>query len=216
LGRLHGAGRHVLAKRGVFMETLLKATELVSLLGLSERHIQRLAKEGKIPSRKTVNDKNRPVLLFPLEALSSDLQRKYMAQHKIDLPTEAAAIEPEAQPLDNFSADELAEIQFWLRILSEWQQYRENYHKDKAQADERYVCLCAKAHPDKIFSTDILYRKQRALRNQNLSGLLDNRGKMRKGKSSIPEVIWQAFLSFYLDENRHPVKKCLEYTIMWA
>jgi len=50
------------------------------------------------------------------------------------------------------------------------------------------------------------------LRNQNLSGLLDNRGKKRKGKSLIPEVIWQGFLSFYLDENRQPIKKCLEYT----
>ena len=54
------------------------------------------------------------------------------------------------------------------------------------------------------------------MRNSNLVGLLDGRGKKRKVQSSITEIIWQAFLSFYLDENQHPVKKCYEYTYMWA
>ncbi len=198
------------------METLLKATELAQLMGCSNRYIKMLAKDGRLPSRKAVNDKNRPILLFPLSELSPDLQRKYLAQHKVEV-SPAEPTHSEQQTLDSFSADEREEIQFWLDTLSEWQQYRENYTKgSKAQADEQYVCLCAKAHPEKLFSTDILYRKQRALRNKNLSGLLDKRGKSRKGKSSIPEVIWQAFLSFYLDEAQHPIKKCWEYTKMWA
>jgi len=69
-------------------------------------------------SRKAVNEKNRPVLLLPLDALNPDLQRKYMAQHKAELPIEAAAIKLELQPLDQFSADERVEIQFWSGILS--------------------------------------------------------------------------------------------------
>lgn len=219
MGRLHGAGRHVLmrqAKRGVCMETLLKATEVARIMGCTDRYVKMLAKDGKLSSQKVLNEKNRPVLLFPLSELSPDLQHKYLAQHKVEvLSAEATHSEPQA--MDNFTVDEREEIQFWLDILSEWQQYREKYTRgSKAQADEKYVCLCAKAHPDKVFSTDILYRKQRALRKSNFAGLLDKRGKSRKGKSSIPEVIWQAFLSFYLDEAQHPIKKCWEYTKMWA
>ncbi len=220
LGRLHGAGRHVLmrqAKRGGYMETLLKATELAQIMGCSERYVQKLGATGKLCSRKILNEKNRPMMFFPLSELSPELQRKYLAQNHIAVPQTDMPGTPEQQTMDSFSADEREEIQFWLDTLSEWQQYRENYTKgSKAQADEQYVCLCAKAHPEKLFSTDILYRKQRALRNKNLSGLLDKRGKSRKGKSSIPEVIWQAFLSFYLDEAQHPIKKCWEYTKMWA
>lgn len=68
------------------METLLKATKLVSLLGLSERHIQRLAKEGKLPTQKLLNEKNRPMFVFPLSGLSPELQRKYLAQNQIATP----------------------------------------------------------------------------------------------------------------------------------
>ena len=170
-----------------------------------------------MPTQKLLNEKNRPMFVFPLSGLSPELQRKYLAQNQIKIPPADMPENEDPQTMDNFSADEREEIQFWLDTLSEWRQYRENYTKgSKAQADEKYVCLCAKAYPEKLFSTDILYRKQRALRNKNLSGLLDKRGKSRKGKSSIPEVIWQAFLSFYLDEAQHPIKKCWEYTKMWA
>ena len=51
-----------------------------------------------------------------------------------------------------------------------------------------------------------------ALRDNDLDGLIDKRGKWKKGKSSIPDPMWQAFLYFYLDERQHPLKKCYEYT----
>ena len=40
-----------------------------------------------------------------------------------------------------------------------------------------------------------------------LDGLLDKRGKGRKGKSKITEEMWQTFLSYYLDEAQHPIQK---------
>ena len=50
------------------------------------------------------------------------------------------------------------------------------------------------------------------MRANDLDGLIDKRGKWKKGKSSIPDPMWQAFLYFYLDERQHPLKKCYEYT----
>lgn len=220
LGRLHGAGRHVLmrqAKRGGYMETLLKTSDVATLLNCTDRHVRNLIQRGQLESKQTFNKNNKPLFLIPLSTLNVDLQRKYLAQKHMEMPQANMPGNEMPQTMDNFSEDEHEEIRFWLDTLSEWQQYRENYTRgSKAQADEKYVCLCAKAHPDKIFSTDILYRKQRALRNKNFAGLLDKRGKSHKGKSSIPEVVWQAFLSFYLDEAQHPIKKCWEYAKMWA
>jgi len=48
-----------------------------------------------------------------------------------------------------------------------------------------------------------------------LDGLLDKRGKGRKGKSKITEEMWQTFLSYYLDEAQHPIQKCYEYTRLY-
>ena len=44
------------------------------------------------------------------------------------------------------------------------------------------------------------------MRANDLDGLIDKRGKWKKGKSSIPDPMWQAFLYFYLDERQHPLK----------
>ena len=106
LGRLHGAGRHVLmrqAKRGGFMETLLKVPDIANLLDLSERHIKRLAKEGKLPTQKLLNEKNRPMFVFPLSGLSPELQRKYLAQNQIATPQVNMPGTPEQQTMDSFS-----------------------------------------------------------------------------------------------------------------
>lgn len=195
------------------METLLKTAEVADLMGCSDRHVRNLIKREELKSISTLTVKKKPMFLIPLNSLDENLQRKYMAQ--LDHPA-APANSAASSQLDSFTAEEREEIQFWLDTLEEWQRYREAWPKNKAQADEQYVCLCAKAYPDKIFSTDILYRKQRALRNRDFAGLLDKRGKSRKGKSTIPDIVWQAFLSFYLDERQHPIKRCYEYTRLWA
>ena len=111
------------------METLLKATELAQIMGCSERYVQKLGQTGKLLCQKALNEKKRPVLLFPLSALSPDLQRKYMAQHQVELP-QAEANHSKPQAMDNFTADEREEIQFWLDTLQQWQQYREAYPRN--------------------------------------------------------------------------------------
>ena len=85
----------------------------------------------------------------------------------------------------------------------------------KVPATEKFVQLQKVANPDLNISKGILYRKKKALKADDLAGLLDNRGSWKKGTSSIPEEVWQCFLSFYLDEAQHPIQACYEYTEMW-
>ena len=203
------------------MEAMLKATEVAQLIGCSKEYVTRMAREGRLEHEKTLNERNRPMLLFPVSGLEPQLQQKYYAQLKANLPE--VRLPDGAGPkcktpkaFDQYTADEREEIAWWLKTVDEWQTYRAKYPGKKAEADEKFIALCAKIDPEHEFSIDILYRKWKAVKDNDLDGLIDKRGKWRKGKSSIDETLWQAFLSFYLDENQHPIMRCYEYTKMWA
>ena len=203
------------------MEAMLKATEVAQLMGCSKEYVTRMAREGRLEHEKTLNERNRPMLLFPVSGLEPQLQQKYYAQLKtnlpeVRLPDGAGPKHKTPKAFDQYTADEREEIAWWLKTVDEWQTYRAKYPGKKAEADEKFIALCAKIDPEHEFSIDILYRKWKAVKDNDLDGLIDKRGKWRKGKSSIDETLWQAFLSFYLDENQHPIMRGYEYTKMWA
>nr|WP_326125771.1 Mu transposase C-terminal domain-containing protein [uncultured Oscillibacter sp.] len=144
---------------------------------------------------------------------------KYFYQVKASFPVPPADLLPErkaSKPLDHYTAEEQKEIAWWLRTLKEWQQYRSKYPGSKAEADDMFIALCAKTDPEHRLSVDMLYRRQRALDENDLDGLVNKRGKNRKGKSTITDPMRQAFLYYYLDQSQHPIKKCYEYMKLWA
>lgn len=203
------------------METMLRASEVASLMGCDPRSIRRKAAAGKIEARQVLNDLNRPEYLIPLEALEPHIQQRYFEQRKLPAAKEAAKklapteTQPK-KPLDHYTAEEREEIAFWLRLVEEWQDYRNRPGANKVQVDQEFETLCKLRYPERGISIDTLYRRWKAVREKDFDGLIDKRGKWKKGRSSIDETLWQAFLSFYLDENQHPIKRCYEYTKTWA
>lgn len=201
------------------MGQMLTAKQVAEIKGCSFQYIQKIIKEGKLPAEETMNDKNRKTYLVPLDALNEELQHKYYRM-VLDSPPAAPVSkkqDPDEKFIDRFSEDERKEIDFWIELVERWQQYRGKPGvSSKVKVDEKFVMLCSLEYPEKQISVDILYRKWKAIKENDLSGLIDKRGKWKKGKSTIPEPIWQAFLYYYLDQSQHPIKKCLEYTKMWA
>lgn len=195
------------------METMLTVDELAAIRHCSPQYIKRLIKEDKIKAERTLNANNRPKYLIPLRSLDAPLQDKYLKQHRPAAPPPAP--KAEAKPLDTYSEAEREEIAHWRRVVAEWQEYRSQPGASKTQVDEQYVLLYNLQHPGREISVDILYRRWRAVREDDLDGLIDKRGKWRKGRSSINETVWQAFLSFYLDERKHPIKQCYQDTKRW-
>ncbi|WP_289301700.1 Mu transposase C-terminal domain-containing protein, partial [Enterocloster bolteae] len=179
-------------------------------------YIQRMAKEGKLPSVKTVNNRNQKVYQIPLESLPDELQQRWY-QMQVEQMREENGIEEENRGgTDQFSAEERLEIDFWLELVRKWQEYRNLAPKrSKGETDQKFLIWCSLEYPDRTISMDILYRKWKAVRENNMAGLTDKRGKWRKGTSDIHETVWQAFLYYYLDEGQHTIQKCLEYTKMW-
>lgn len=191
------------------METLT-IKELAELEGCSRQNIQK-----KVSNRiyKTVivkNSRNKDIHAIPLSELSDELQRKYYEKKGI-LKTEIQV--KNADILEKLTAEEREECVLWERILKEWRVYRERpYFKSKAKADEMFIERVRDELPNLSISTDILYKKYKRLVNGDLKGLIDNRGKAKKGCTKIDETVWQVFLSFYLDQAKHPVRKCVRLT----
>lgn len=202
------------------MAQMLTAKQVSELKGCSYRYIKRIIQEGKLSAVETVNEKNRKTYLVPLDALDEELQHKWYQIMKENPPediTKLSESEQENAAADTFSEEERKEIDFWIDLVSRWQEYRKMPGvTSMADVDQKFVTFCSLEYPDRRISIDTLYRKWKAVKENDLKGLVDQRGKWRKGKSSIDETVWQAFLYYYLDEAQHPIQKCLEYTRMWA
>ncbi len=198
------------------MEAILTAKEVADLKGCSPQWIRKIAQTGKLKGQKRINADGSPEWVFPISALESDLQQKYFHQLQAGFPV---ALLPEgvlperkaSRPLDHYTAEEREEITWWLKTVDDWQRYRSKYPGSKAEADDRFIALCAKTDPEHEFSIDTLYRRWKSIKQNDLDGLIDKRGKWKKGKSDIQPEAWDAFLYFYLQEAQHPMMKCYEY-----
>ena len=202
----------------------LTVKQVAELKSCSERYVKQLAKERKLESIQEINSKGRPKYLIPVSALPENLQAKYYQQKR----TEAGILpekKPEAKPekpkppqrtFEQLSDEERQQVTEWTEILNEWQAMRSQYPKSKTEFDKLYIGKCQLEHPNLKVSESILYRKWAAYRDGNTEGLLDKRGTWSRGTSTIPEPVWNAFLCWWLDENKPAVSLCYRNTISWT
>lgn len=193
---------------------MLSVRQVAELKGCNERAVRLQIEAGKLPGEVTYNERNRPKYLVPLDALEPRVQARWVKQRG-GVSTQTAC--KAGKSLEQYSADEREEIGFWIDVLERWQQYRRLPGvTSKAEVDKKFILVFELEHPEMAISESILYRKWAAYQNDDLDGLLDKRGKWRKGQMDMPDQIWQAFLTYYLDEAQHPISQCVKYTRLWA
>ena len=208
------------------METMLKPSQVASLMGVDIRTVQRRAKSGSLTCEIQSNAKNRPEYIFPLSTLPKHVQERYYARHSLTLSTpEKKALQkvkpsPVQRPLDSYTDAERKEIGFWRDVVDQWMFYRSQPGKPLSELDAKFVRHMRVENPGQELSVATLYRKKKALEEGDLNSVIDRRGKARKGKTDMPEYIKKAFLYYYLvdggEGHAYSITKCMEYTEKWA
>ena len=198
----------------------LTTKEVSDIKGLSERYVRKLVSIGVILSRLEKSEKKTAKFMIPITELSDEEQLRYYRSQNLPVPEELLPRKQtkaarRRRPFEQFTADQREEIAEWMRIIKEWEDYCARSKLQKVAATERFVQIQQQTRPDMRISKGILYRKKASLKEDDLAGLLDNRGSWKKGSTTIPDVAWECFMSFYLDEAQHSIAACLEYTEMW-
>lgn len=189
------------------MNTMLSAREVSELTGWPVRTVRYKAQTGTLPAESVINDRNRKEYLFFLESLPRSAQEEHYARQRAELaaPADAssASTAKELKPFDCYTEAEREEIVFWKRVLADWEKYRQRGGMNAAELDKRFLAYLALEYPDRKLSIATLYRKRKALAEGDLDGLVDGRGKGRKGKRSMPEPVWTFFRGALLQETKH-------------
>lgn len=208
------------------METMLKPSQVASLMGVDIRTVQRRAKSGSLTCEIQSNAQNRPEYIFPLSTLPKHVQERYYTRHSLTLSTpEKTALQkvkpsPVQRPLDSYTDAERKEIGFWRDVVDQWMLYRSQPGKPLSELDAKFVRHMRVENPGQELSVATLYRKKKALEEGDLNSVIDRRGKARKGKTDMPEYIKKTFLYYYLvdggEGHAYSITKCMEYTEKWA
>lgn len=209
----------------------LTVKEVSELKGCSVQYIKRLAKDGKIETIQELNpDNNCMRYKIPVSALPENLQMKYYgkltSEAQLCLPkVQEAAEQPKIKhsktvikkEFGEFNAAEREQITFWTDLLREWQIRRREYD-NFAEGDMVFIAETKRlrraylAEHDIQLSRDILYRKYKAYKENNLQGLVENRGGWNKGQTSIPQPVIECFNALYLSDVQLPVSDCYRET----
>lgn len=145
---------------------------------------------------------------IPLDQLSEKAQRRYYAQQKnIDISKNKEEAKYKNITVEALTDKQRAEIEFWKRIIKNWQAFVSEYPKQKTQKTEEFVKMWNITNPDKKISARTLNRKFEKQKEYGDVALTDCRlQSYKKGATGINEVVWDVFLQWYLDEAQPGVK----------
>lgn len=196
----------------------ISVKEYAELAGCSRQCVNKMIKEGRLRAETSTTlqrgGKGGISYVIPVDSLSPKLYKKYQKQRQ----KKYGAV-PEKKPVIEITAEEMTdeeryEVAAWKNILKEWEAYR-NQGGAKAERDAEFVAHISLVYPEMKFSIRILQRKAQALREQGEAALMDRRGKHENHKRAIPEEVFLVFISYYLDESKKSVQKCISLTETW-
>lgn len=198
----------------------LSVPEYARLKGCSERYVRMLIDKGNIHAVEMNGKLGGGIggvsYFIPLASIEPKLIKKYQRQQnkKNGIPVQKPEKKPVLISAEEMSAEERQEVAKWKNILNEWQAYRSR-GVSKASRDEEFVSYIREQYPEMKFSVRILQRQAQALREQGEAALIDRRGKHGNHKKAVPDEVFSVFMSYYLDESRKSVQKCMNMTETW-
>lgn len=198
----------------------LSVQEYARLRGCSERYIRQLIKEEKlcaIEDHGALGGGNGGISYrIPGSSIDPKLLRKYQRQQRREngQPDPKPEKPRAALTLEEMSEDERKEVARWKNILEDWRAFRLQPGK-KAELDQMFIDQIRGQYPDMKFSVRTLQRQAQAYREQGEAALIDRRGKHGNHKKTMPDEVFDVFISYYLDQSRKSVQSCMDLTESW-
>lgn len=199
--------------------TLLKLDEVAELEGITYEALKKRVQRNELEAVK-IETKGRRGFEYRVELdhLSAKAKRKYMAENKLSLPD--LQISVKENKYDNMTIEDLtdkqrAQIALWIKIIEAWQNYTSDAWKEKDLKTEEFVKVWNATNDFKI-SSRTLKRKRKLYKDYGEVALSDGRKQSgRKGKSSIPDIAWNVFQLWYLDEAQPCVSTVYKALEAW-
>ena len=208
----------------------LSCKEYADIKGCSVRYVRMQINKNAIQSIQMVSSENKCMqYMIPISSLPADMVQKYYNRIKsesevvLSAPETALALPKPREPREfgSFSAEERELITFWGEIIQEWRVRRKEYGSVEL-GDTVFIEEVKRLKKEFIaqhniqLSRDILYRKYRYWKANDLEGLTECRGGSNKGRNTIPTELGQVFNDLYLDDRELPISDCYRYTVEWA
>lgn len=184
--------------------------EASMLLKCSRSRVQQLVSDGTYNTKPIKNSRNQTIHAIPLDQFTDDIKLQYYKSNNI---ISTNLVVDDISQFESLSMEEREECSFWIKIIEEWQSYRNKAgFGKKTEVDELFIAKMKLEYPDINISYNILNRKWSYYCKKDFKAMVDKRGKVRKGKTKIDDYTWKVFCSFYLDQAKHSIKKSLEFT----
>ncbi len=193
--------------------TYLTVEQVAELANCSERWIRNKVNVGELYAECEHRNAKDYTYLFPVDKLPDNLKKKYYSKLKAE--TTSAPINQKS--LEEYTEDQRKQIRWWTECIEKWQVMRAAYNGNKGDADVCFIRMIElESGGETSISVGTLYRKKRALDEGDIDALIERRGGSNRGKSSIPDEVWDYFLYIYLNENQPKVSRCYELAKEYA
>lgn len=171
--------------------TWLSVKEVAELLSITERAVQISKTKYEYRHVKGVGRGGKQIEIR-LESLPQEAQDKY--NH----------IERERKSILHFTAKQREDANAKAWIV-------EQYWRSRLSPEE-FIEEYNAENPDEPLSRAQLFRWQSRYKKDDVAGLIDQRGKYRKGSSGIEQDAWDYFYCLYMTQQKLSVQRCYELT----
>lgn len=213
------------------MSIFLSVKEAADLSGCDYQTIKKQIQRGNISVVTIDSDKGGTKegkqYLIDLMDLPAVIQSKYWELQREELMRDKTIEElVELSADDNYSDEERKEIMKWRGILDAWNSYRfankgrkdknGNAIRDAVERSNEFVEMWNVRNPEFQLNHKTLVRRYAQYQEKGDVALIDKRGKVNKGKNSIPQEAWKVFCTYYLDKREFDAAYCYKWTKHWS
>lgn len=189
----------------------LNTKEIARLENIAPQTVRKRVLENKYTDFRYIDGvggNSGKVLQIALESLPQEIQDKYYGKEK---EKEEQQRQENTRVYLSLTAKQRQIVDFRYNIVIDYKRFKENYPKqDKLTA---FLEEYNKNNPDRQITARQLVYWQKKYNTEGMNGLVDRKGGQNKGKSSIPEEVWNTFFELWANTRQPSAAQCYKMVV---